>query len=132
MADNDSKENEESSGVDDDAMAAEWAEMIENADDDDSDDDKLAAEWEASEGGGDADDEESSGDPTSRVLNQDEIDSLLGFADDDGNDDNQVTRRPLTAGPYSTNACPFWKSWSIGWSALLRRRLPNSPRTISK
>ena len=107
MADNDSKENEESSGVDDDAMAAEWAEMIENADDDDSDDDKLAAEWEASEGGGDADDEESSGDPTSRVLNQDEIDSLLGFADDDGNDDKSGIKALINSGLVSYERLPM-------------------------
>ena len=107
MADNDSKENEESSGVDDDAMAAEWAEMIENADDDDSDDDKLAAEWEASEGGGDADDEESSGDPTSRVLNQDEIDSLLGFADDEGNDDKSGIKALINSALVSYERLPM-------------------------
>ena len=49
--------------------------------DDDLDQDALAAEWEAQA----ADDEEDDDfDGTSRVLNQDEIDSLLGFEDADG------------------------------------------------
>jgi flagellar motor switch protein FliM len=103
MADNDSEENEESSGVDDDAMAAEWAEMIENADDDDeSADDKVAAEWEASE-----EDEESSGDPTSRVLNQDEIDSLLGFSDDDGSDDKSGIKALINSALVSYERLPM-------------------------
>ncbi len=64
--------------VDQDAMAA--------ADDDDQAD--LAAEWEAMVGGDGGDGGESvdagggSGRETTRVLNQDEIDSLLGFDDD--------------------------------------------------
>ncbi len=89
MADNDTKENAESPKIDDEAMAAEWAAMAEGDGDDEgtSEDDKLAAEWAAAEEDGDTEDDEASGDPTSRVLNQDEIDSLLGFADDDGSDD---------------------------------------------
>ena len=61
--------------VDQDAMAA--------ADDDDLDD--LAAEWEAmvgGDGGESVDAGGGSGRETSRVLNQDEIDSLLGIDDD--------------------------------------------------
>ncbi len=54
----------EEGGGGDDAMAAEWAAMIEGADDDDED------------GGGGAD----------RVLNQDEIDNLLGFDANAGGD----------------------------------------------
>jgi flagellar motor switch protein FliM len=103
MADNDSEENEESSGVDDDAMAAEWAEMIDNADDDDeSAGDKVAAEWEASE-----EDGESSGDPTSRVLNQDEIDSLLGFSDDDGSDDKSGIKALINSALVSYERLPM-------------------------
>ncbi len=79
--------------VDQDAMAAEWeAQMGDDdaggggggdADGDDQDD--LAAEWEAMVGGGgDGDDATQvvssvSARETTRVLNQDEIDSLLGF-----------------------------------------------------
>ena len=58
--------------VDQDAMAA--------ADDDDQDD--LAAEWEAMVGDESVDAGGGSGRETTRVLNQDEIDSLLGFDDD--------------------------------------------------
>ena len=71
---------------DQDAMAAEWeAQMAE----DDSgegggdDQDDLAAEWEAMVGGGDGEGNQVvssvSARETTRVLNQDEIDSLLGF-----------------------------------------------------
>lgn len=46
--------------------------------------DELAAEWEAmmSDGDGDAEDGEGGGREATRVLNQDEIDSLLGFDED--------------------------------------------------
>ncbi|MBT5080007.1 MAG: flagellar motor switch protein FliM [Rhodospirillaceae bacterium] len=80
--------------VDDDDVAAEWAAMVD--DDGGDDDDDVAAEWAAmvddedGDGGGDGgddDDDESSG-AVNRVLNQDEIDSLLGF-DADGDDDGQ-------------------------------------------
>src|SRR5882724_10550952 len=47
------------------------------------DDDKLAAEWAASAGGDDGGDGAEAG-GTARVLNQNEIDSLLGFGDGDG------------------------------------------------
>src|SRR5262249_33970003 len=45
--------------------------------------DKLAAEWAAS-AGGDAETAGDAGGSTARVLNQNEIDSLLGFGDGDG------------------------------------------------
>ncbi|MFQ5618930.1 MAG: flagellar motor switch protein FliM [Rhodospirillales bacterium] len=50
----------------------------------DGDQDDLAAEWEAMVGGDDGDDAEASGAgrESTRVLNQDEIDSLLGFDDE--------------------------------------------------
>lgn len=66
----------------DEDVAAEWAAM---AGDDRPDDDKVAAEWEAMAGGGD-DQADGHGVPTDRVLDQDEIDSLLGF--DGISDDN--------------------------------------------
>ncbi len=78
--------------VDQDAMAAEWeAAMLGDAggggDDDEMDDqDDLAAEWEAMvSGDADAKSDMSgmAGAQSTRVLNQDEIDSLLGF-DDEG------------------------------------------------
>ena len=76
--------------VDDDAVAAEWAAMAEEGAEDEgggSDDDAVAAEWaamaeEAEGAASDGDDGQTPG----RVLDQDEIDSLLGFegADEDG------------------------------------------------
>jgi flagellar motor switch protein FliM len=68
--------------IDDDAVAAEWEAMAGMSDDegDDTDQDAMAAEWEAMAGGEDDDD---SGPSPGRVLDQDEIDSLLGF-DGDG------------------------------------------------
>lgn len=68
--------------IDDDAVAAEWEAMAGMTDDegDDTDQDAMAAEWEAMAGG---DDDDDGGPSPGRVLDQDEIDSLLGF-DGDG------------------------------------------------
>lgn len=67
--------------VDDDAVAAEWEAM---AGGDDGDQEEMAAEWEAMAGGDEEEDAEDAGGPSpGRVLDQDEIDSLLGF-DGDG------------------------------------------------
>jgi len=83
--------------VDQDAMAAAWEAAMGGGDDDGGDaggdagggddGDDLAAEWAAmldSGGGGDSGGPSASGSPreSTRVLNQDEIDSLLGFDDD--------------------------------------------------
>ena len=75
---------------DDDALAAEWEAMAggDDAGEDDGGED-MAAEWESMLGDDDGDEESddepamSSG-PSARVLNQDEIDSLLGFDDGSG------------------------------------------------
>ncbi len=71
---------------DQEALAAEWeaAMATDDGDGDDQDQDDLAAEWEAmtADGDGDGDDDEGGGAETTRVLNQDEIDSLLGFDDE--------------------------------------------------
>ncbi|MEO1090603.1 MAG: flagellar motor switch protein FliM [Pseudomonadota bacterium] len=70
--------------IDDDALAASWAAATEEAGDAEEDDDALAASWAASMG---SDDDAADGDladgggNTGRVLNQDEIDSLLGVSD---------------------------------------------------
>ncbi len=77
--------------IDDEAVAAEWAAMAGGDDDDENapDQDEMAAEWEAMAAGGDDDDDDSSGPSPGRVLDQDEIDSLLGF-DGDG-DSGEMT-----------------------------------------
>ena len=109
MADNDTKENAESPKIDDEAMAAEWAAMAESDGDDEgkSEDDKLAAEWEAAEEDGDTEGDDVRGDPTSRVLNQDEIDSLLGFADDDGDDDKSGINALINSALVSYERLPM-------------------------
>lgn len=80
---------------DEEALMAEWEAMADDGDGDGSGDGDAASEWEAmldGEGGGDADEDTDlmtnvSGRESARVLNQDEIDSLLGF--DDGDDASQ-------------------------------------------
>lgn len=73
---------------DDDALAAEWDAALEESEGGEGGEDELAAEWEAmmttDDDGGDG---EEDGPPreATRVLNQDEIDSLLGF-DEEGDE----------------------------------------------
>ena len=77
-----------SDNMDQDALAAEWEAMAEDGDDLD-----LASEWEAMVGGDDdsSDLPQNSG-AAERILNQDEIDSLLGFSlsDDDAADKSGI------------------------------------------
>ena len=78
---------------DDEAVAAEWAAMAEG--DGQSDDEAMAAEWEAmADGDGDVD-EAPDGVGTTRILDQDEIDSLLGFDSDDQDDGSQSGIRAI-------------------------------------
>jgi len=82
--------------LDQDALAAEWEASLGGGDDDEGeggDQDDLAAEWEAMVGGGDDDAGGAGGDggggrESTRVLNQEEIDSLLGF-DEEHEDEGQ-------------------------------------------
>ncbi len=78
--------------LDDDALAAEWEASLGGDDgDDDEDQDDLAAEWEAmmgDDGDGTATEDPAASRESTRVLNQDEIDSLLGF-DEEHEDDTQ-------------------------------------------
>ncbi len=74
-------------GDDDDALAAEWDAALEENEGGEGDSDELAAEWEAMMDGGDGEgaEGEAPAREATRVLNQDEIDSLLGF-DEEGDD----------------------------------------------
>ena len=104
-------DNQNENEVDQDAMAAEWAAMAEGGGDDApgdasaggsdggaGDQDAMAAEWAAiADGDGDSlpgDDMAAAGGQPTRVLNQDEIDSLLGFDDNAGDGDG---RRGISA-----------------------------------
>ncbi|MBT3534657.1 MAG: flagellar motor switch protein FliM [Rhodospirillaceae bacterium] len=89
--------DDDDEAVDDDDVAAEWAAMVDDDGDGDGDggedgssDDDVAAEWAAmaEEDGDDEEGDDDSSGAVNRVLNQDEIDSLLGF-DADGDDDGQ-------------------------------------------
>ena len=83
---------ESRSADDEEALMKEWAAMA--GDDTGSgggeggDSDAMAAEWEAMLGGGGDEADDTPKDST-RVLNQDEIDSLLGFDDDHGRGDDR-------------------------------------------
>ncbi len=67
--------------VDEEAVAAEWEAMAGGGDEEDVDQDAMAAEWESMAGGDKAEDEDDDATP-GRVLDQDEIDNLLGFDGD--------------------------------------------------
>ena len=73
----------------DDELAAEWAAM-----EDEAAPAADAAAEEVGTGEGDAADAADAG-PAARVLNQDEIDSLLGFADDEGADSDRSGIRAI-------------------------------------
>ncbi|MEQ9520095.1 MAG: flagellar motor switch protein FliM [Parvibaculum sp.] len=85
--------------VDQDDMAAAWeAEAGGGEEGDGGDDDAMAAEWEAMAGDDtddDAGDTMSGGGGAERVLNQDEIDSLLGFEVEDGGDGDRTGIRAI-------------------------------------
>lgn len=97
--------DDEDEDVDQDAMAAEWAAMAEGGDEDspgfnvddvapEDFEDSLASSWAAQMSGDDLDagyggDEEEDQGATSRVLNQDEIDNILGVVGDDAGSDKK-------------------------------------------
>jgi len=81
---------ESRSADDEEALMKEWAAMAggDTGDGGGGESDAMAAEWEAMLGGGDEGGDDAPKDST-RVLNQDEIDSLLGFDDDHGHGDDK-------------------------------------------
>ena len=79
----DTPEQNEEAATDDDQLVTKWAALADDGSEDDGD--AAAAEWETM-----ATDE--GAEPTGRVLDQDEIDSLLGFDGEDGaGDGNGIT-----------------------------------------
>lgn len=113
--------------VDQDAMAAAWGEGADDdssedgasesvsgdADEDDVDQDALAADWGigAEDGDGDSADDEaemSSSGTSERVLNQDEIDSLLGFeAEESEGEDRSGIRAIINSALVSYERLPM-------------------------
>lgn len=77
---------------DDDALAAEWESALGDGEggEDSGDGDDLAAEWDSMVSDGDDTEGEGTGRDATRVLNQDEIDSLLG-SDKVGDDGGEST-----------------------------------------
>ncbi len=77
---------------DDDALAAEWESALGDGEggEDSGDGDDLAAEWDSMASDGDDTEGEGTGRDATRVLNQDEIDSLLG-SDKVGDDGGEST-----------------------------------------
>jgi len=96
---------------DQEALAAEWeAAMAGDSGGGGDGGDDLAAEWEAmmSEDDGDADGGGASPQESTRVLNQDEIDSLLGFdEDEDGRDERSGIQAILSSALVSYERLPM-------------------------
>ena len=113
----------EDTPVDDDAVAAEWEAMAAEGGDEDGDgdgdapdDDAVAAEWEAMAGGDEAGEdgggggggeEDMDGQTPGRVLDQDEIDSLLGFDGDDGDGDTHGIQALINSALVSYERLPM-------------------------
>jgi len=90
----------------DDALAEEWADMAE-AGDGGEDSDALAAEW-AAMAEDDADEGELGSTAATRVLNQDEIDSLLGFSEGgDGDGERSGIEAIIDSGMVSYERLPM-------------------------
>ncbi len=95
------------SETDQDAMAAEWAAAA--GDGEAVDDQAMADEWAAMAEGGEGDDGEGEGEGTAeRVLDQDEIDSLLGFdVGDGGSSDRSGIRAIINSALVSYERLPM-------------------------
>lgn len=99
--------DETENAVDDEAVAAEWEAMAAG---DGPDDAAVAAEWEnLAESGGEADEDAdmSGGRAPGRVLDQDEIDSLLGFDGDEGGGDVQGIQALINSALVSYERLPM-------------------------
>lgn len=92
--------------VDQEKMAAEWEEMAGGGG---GDQDAMAAEWEAmADGDDDDDDMDQGGGQATRILNQDEIDSLLGFDDtSDSSGDKSGVRGLINSAMVSYERLPM-------------------------
>lgn len=96
--------------TDQDALAAEGA-TSQAGDNDVGDQDDLAAEWEAMVGGDDdeggAAEDSDGGRESTRVLDQEEIDSLLGFDEGDGGSQRSGLQAVLSSGLVSYERLPM-------------------------
>ncbi len=96
---------DEDGNLDGEDLAAEWGAMVDDEDGENADQNDLASEW------GEMADEESDdgGDEiqAARVLNQDEIDSLLGFNEDDGDNTKSGIRAIINSALVSYERLPM-------------------------
>lgn len=97
------EEDETESEVDDDAVAAEWEAMASEGQDDDA----VAAEWEAMAAEEEGDDDDLGSRAPGRVLDQDEIDSLLGFDGEDDDGDTQGIQALINSALVSYERLPM-------------------------
>jgi flagellar motor switch protein FliM len=111
--------------IDQDALAAEWGLALEadaaTAQQDGASEGGEGAEAAASQWQAMVDDGgqfiQSAKGGAERILNQDEIDSLLGFSlADISRNDNSGSARSSTRRWSPTNGCRCWRSSSTGWS----------------
>jgi flagellar motor switch protein FliM len=98
--------DEDEEDVDQDALAAEWGA---EAEEDDVDQDDMASEWAAMS---DEDDDDAAADggedvQPARVLNQDEIDNLLGFQDDEADSARSGIRAIINSALVSYERLPM-------------------------
>ncbi|HVI49893.1 MAG TPA: flagellar motor switch protein FliM [Candidatus Sulfotelmatobacter sp.] len=113
MAEDTENGGEGRSAEDEEALMAEWAAMAEgdgDGGDGGGDGDAVAAEWEAMLGaeGGEGEEDDGGGGVSTRVLNQDEIDSLLGFDDaHDGDGDRSGIQAILNSALVSYERLPM-------------------------
>jgi len=120
MAEDTEMGGEGRSAEDEEALMAEWAAMAEGeaegggdagaGGDGGGDGDAVAAEWEAMLGaeGGEEGEDDGEGGVSTRVLNQDEIDSLLGFDDaHDGDGDRSGIQAILNSALVSYERLPM-------------------------
>ncbi|MFZ5608530.1 MAG: flagellar motor switch protein FliM [Pseudomonadota bacterium] len=97
---------DEKQGPDDEAVAAEWEAMAGEGQGKSVDDEAVAAEWEAM-AGGDEDEEALGGGAAGRVLDQNEIDSLLGFDGDDEDKNRQGIHAIINSALVSYERLPM-------------------------
>lgn len=96
----------ESSPPEDEAVAAEWAAML-DAGEDEGDAAGQSEAGEPADGGPAASAEGDASTPATRVLNQDEIDSLLGFDGDDGQNERSGIQAILNSTLVSYERLPM-------------------------
>ena len=99
---------EEDEAVDDEAVSAEWEAQMAAEGGGEGDDDAMAEEWAAMADGDDDEDDDMGSTQSTRVLDQDEIDSLLGFdSDGDGEEETSGIKAIINSALVSYERLPM-------------------------